>query len=84
MGNIKISNEQLKELHIRFLSDRRIATLQNEIAAIYNVAIPKGLIKTDGSFEMIYDEKVEYEVKRVRSIIEDIVKTDYTDLVAEM
>lgn len=65
MGNIKISDEQIKELHIRFLSDKRITTLQNEIAAIYNVAILKGLVKTDSSFEIIYDEKVEYEVKRV-------------------
>ena len=76
--------ELIKELHIRFLSDRRIATLQNEIAAIYSIAIPKGLIKTDGSFEIIYDEKVEYEVNRIRSIIADIVKSDYTDLVAEI
>uniref|UniRef100_A0A6M3MER1 Uncharacterized protein n=1 Tax=viral metagenome TaxID=1070528 RepID=A0A6M3MER1_9ZZZZ len=81
MKNIKISNEQIKELQIRFLSDRRIKTHQNEIAAIYNIAIPKGLKITNGFSEIIYDEKVEYEVNRVKQIIADIVKTDYVDLV---
>lgn len=78
---MKTKNEQIKDLHIRFLSDRRIKTLQNEIAAIYNVAIPKGILKTDGSFKLVYDEKIEYEVNRIKMIIKDIVKEDYSGLI---
>lgn len=80
---INLSNEELRRIHIEYLSDRRITTLFNEIAAIYSTAIPKGLIKSkiDGTTELIFDEKVLYLVNTIKSKIDQIIRTDYKILV---
>lgn len=71
-----------KDLQIQYLSDRRIATLNNEIAALYNIAIPKGIVRAlDGSIVLIYEDKTNKEVKRIQSIINDIIKTEYLELI---
>jgi len=77
----KLRDETLKELRHKFLTDRRIATLNNEIAALYNIAIPKAVVKKDGVAVLIYDDKTEHEVKRIRNLIIDIVESDYKELV---
>jgi hypothetical protein len=72
--------EEIKELHHRFVTDKRIATLNNEIAALYSIAISQALIKKDGMVTLVYDKKTEYEVRRIRMIINDIVKNEYQEL----
>ena len=85
MNAARISEEQLRALHLQFLSDRRLATLQNEIAAIYSRSIPKGMIidKEGGIVEIHYDEIIVKEVARIRSIINDIIKREYSLLFTE-
>ena len=80
MSNITKRPEEIKELHHRFVTDRRIATLNNEIAALYSIAIPQALIKKDGVATLVYDQKTEYEVRRIRVIINDIIKNEYQEL----
>ena len=72
-----------KEMQIRFLSDKRIAALYNEISTVYAMAIPKGFIKEDDTFKLFYDEKVEHEVNLIRKIIDDLVKEEYLDILEE-
>jgi len=81
---IRPAEEEIKMLRYKFLTDRRIATLNNEIAAIYNVSIPKYLIVEDGIPTIKYEERVEYEVNRVRSIITKIIEAEYTDLLIHL
>ena len=81
MKSIIHKTETPQELHYRYLTDRRIATLNNEIAAIYNISIPKYILDySEKKVEIIYDEKVEYEVQRCKNIIAEIIKTDYPEL----
>jgi hypothetical protein len=72
--------EEIRDLHHRFVTDRRITTLNNEIAALYSIAIPQALIKKDGVATLVYDDKTEYEVRRIRLIINYIIKNDYQEL----
>ena len=78
---IRPAEEEIKMLRYKFLTDRRIATLNNEIAAIYNVSIPIGFQVENGITTLIYAISVEYEIARVRSIIVDIVTNEYSLLI---
>jgi hypothetical protein len=80
MNNIRLTEDEIKALQFRCLTDRRIATANNEIAALYSISFPKYLIVKDGIATLRYDERVEYEVARVRSIITAIIQTEYADL----
>jgi len=79
-GALRKTDRELMELHYRFLTDRRIITNINNIASIYLIAVPKAIIKENGQAKIIYDEKVEYEVNRIRNIIANIIESDYAEL----
>ena len=74
-------NEDVLRLREQYLTDRRLKTLYSEIASIYNCAIPKALVDFgNNTWSIVYDEKVEYEVQRIKDIINEIVKQDYSKL----
>ncbi len=79
-GNIIPRPEDIMNLQIRFLTDRRLASLRLEIAAVLQVSIPVAIMKIDDGVIITYDEKTEYEVNRIKSIIKEICDTEYSIL----
>jgi len=84
MSSIRKTNEEIKQIHFEFLSDRNIATWNNEIAAIYSISIPQGLVKNGDFVSIKYSDDVEYEVNRIRIIMADYIKAKYQDLLGKI
>lgn len=83
MENIAITNEESKSLYAKYLHDYQLVALRNEIKKLYSIAAPKGIIMGNGSFEIIYDEKTVHLTNKIQAIIDDIVKTDYINLITK-
>lgn len=80
MESIRLSDEQFKELRNRYLTDIIIHNLLHEIAVLYSISIPIGLRTVDGITTLMFSQEVEFEVRRARRIIGEIIESDYQEL----
>jgi hypothetical protein len=70
----------LEDLHYKFVTDRRILSLNQEIALLYSRGIPR-ILATSGEPSLIYyDDNTENEVRRCKSIRDEIIKKEYSEL----
>ncbi len=75
-----MQQEDLIKLQIRYLSDRRIASLQSEKIAVLNCAIPCIILKENGEKELIFEQKVMYEIDRINKILIEYIEEHYPEL----
>lgn len=76
-------NELEDNIRRAYLADRRIASLYNQMAVLYILAIPTIIIRPNQPAEFIYDEDTKHEVNRLREIIVDITKSEYPFIISE-
>jgi vacuolar-type H+-ATPase subunit E/Vma4 len=74
MDSLRLTQEEIKELHRKINSDTRIISLNKAISEIYRNTIPKGVIKENGLFVLIFDDKAEEIIKNIRSVITEIIE----------
>ena len=78
--SIRISDIELQSLHERFIEDKRIIRLNEEIHNVYNKSTALVKINEMGEMEHLYDKQTEAYVKSIREEIEIIKSTDYKEL----
>tara|TARA_R100000306_G_scaffold62377_2_gene69150 strand:+ start:686 stop:943 length:258 start_codon:yes stop_codon:yes gene_type:complete len=78
--SIRISDIELQSLHERFIEDKRIIRLNEEIHNVYNKSTALVKINEMGEMEYLYDKQTEAYVKSIREEIEIIKSTDYKEL----
>ena len=62
------------------INDYRLLMLRRLLHTAYEIATPVAIVRKDNSFEYRYDDWTEKQIKDIQDKIDNIIKTDYSDL----
>ncbi len=74
--------EEIKDLHHRYLTDRRIQSINSNIVLLHSIYMPTFILNEDSDvMEVKYKEKEEYEINRLKQIRDDYIKINHPELI---
>lgn len=72
-------DKRIEEIHLQYLTDRTLQTINNEIVTLYQIVVPKWKF-ANGIFEPLYPPDHAYEIKRLIEIRNDYIIKNYPEL----
>jgi len=78
---IRLTSEQIEEIHYRYLTDKSLQIFNSRIVMIMSMAIPSYRKNKTGNLEVIYSTEDMREIKGIEKLRDDYIKDHYPELI---